>query len=244
MFDADRPITNSAQDKLNRTLFAKNLARCMLGHKDPNSFVVGLYGGWGTGKTSLLNLTLEELHAAGSNMLDEEKPIVLNFSPWSYSGQDLLIYNFFRRLSSTLRNVPNLQNGKQVIVRVNDRGPFAANRIIDLSYVAARKLGYYGHGTALVQVTSIDVPNPLRNNQQYFAHHTPHLYLQVGAFANIQNAERLEARIKHVTADNTRIVRGKLYRVQIGPLKGVAESDYLQERIERDGLGHAITMVG
>lgn len=115
MFDADRPITSSKQDKLNRSLFSKYLARCMLDHKDPNSLVVGLYGGWGTGKTSIINMVVEELKFAASNMFDDEKPIILNFSPWSYSGQDQLIYNFFRRLSSTIRNEPNLKNADRII---------------------------------------------------------------------------------------------------------------------------------
>ena len=115
MFDADRPIVKSEQDHLNRTIFAKYLARCMLDHKDPESLVVGLYGGWGVGKTSVINLVLEELNYAASNMLDEDKPIILNFSPWSYSGQDQLIYSFFRRFSSALRNVPYLENSERTI---------------------------------------------------------------------------------------------------------------------------------
>lgn len=47
MFDADRPIQSSTQDRLNRAIFSKYLARCMLDHKEPDSFVIGLYGGWG-----------------------------------------------------------------------------------------------------------------------------------------------------------------------------------------------------
>lgn len=115
MFDADRPIVRSEQDRLNRSVFAKYLARCMLDHKDPNSLVVGLYGGWGVGKTSVINLVLEELNFASSNLADDEKPIILNFSPWSYSGQNQLIYSFFRRLSSALRSVPYLENSEQII---------------------------------------------------------------------------------------------------------------------------------
>lgn len=115
MFDADQPITSSQQDRLNRSLFAKYLARCLLDHKETNSLVVGLYGGWGVGKTSILNLMTEELNFAATNSLEEEKPIILNFSPWSYSGQNQLIYSFFRRLSSTLRNVPYLENANRII---------------------------------------------------------------------------------------------------------------------------------
>lgn len=115
MFDADRPITKSDQDRLNRALFAKYLARCMLDHKEPESLVVGLYGGWGVGKTSIINLVIEELNFAASNMLDAEKPIILNFSAWSYSGQNQLIYSFFRRLSSVLRSVPYFENSDRII---------------------------------------------------------------------------------------------------------------------------------
>src|SRR3990167_10433450 len=115
MFNGDRPIQNVTSDRLNRALFSKYLARSMLDHIEPDSFVVGLYGGWGVGKTSIINLILEELNVAASNMLDSEKPIVLNFSPWSYSGQNELIYSFFRRLSSALRRVEYLENADRII---------------------------------------------------------------------------------------------------------------------------------
>ncbi len=115
MFDADRPITSKTQDRLNRAVFAKYLARCMLDHHDPDSLVVGLYGSWGSGKTSLINLTVEELNFASTNIEDKDKPIILNFSPWSYSGQGELIYSFFRRLSSALRGDPNLKDANRII---------------------------------------------------------------------------------------------------------------------------------
>ena len=115
MLDADRPITKNEQDRLSRSLFAKYLARCMLDHQDPESLVIGLHGPWSSGKTSLINLTLEELRFAASNMLDEEKPVILSFSPWSYSGQNQLIYSFFRRLSFTLRSVDYLENADRII---------------------------------------------------------------------------------------------------------------------------------
>lgn len=115
MFDADRPILKSDQDRLNRGQFARYLARCMLDHKDTDSFVVGLYGGWGAGKTSLINLVVEELNLAGSSLLEDEKPIILNFSPWSYSGQNQLIYNFFRRLSGVIRSAEHLENADRII---------------------------------------------------------------------------------------------------------------------------------
>lgn len=115
MYDADRPILNSAQDRLNRALFAKYLARSMLDHEDPESLVIGLFGESGVGKTSIINLVIEELNFAGTNLEDPIKPILLNFSPWSYSGQNQIIYNFFRRLSAILRNVEALENADRII---------------------------------------------------------------------------------------------------------------------------------
>ena len=142
--------------------------------------------------------------------------------------------------------VTNLENGRQVIVKVNDRGPFAENRILDLSYVAAKKLGYTGRGTALVQVTSIDAPNPLEKTRHLFAHHRPQMYLQVGAFTYLRNAEQLKNKLYHVTNRSIRITHqnARFYRVEIGPLQSVAESDTLQQRIAHSGLGHAYTTIG
>lgn len=140
MFDADRPITSSAQDKLNRTLFAKYLARCMLDHKDPNSLVVGLYGGWGSGKTSVINLVLEELRTASSSLIEAEQPIILNFSPWSYSGQDQLIYSFFRRLSSVLHDAHYLEHDNDIIYLLELYASYFTHKPIPKPYQPERTL--------------------------------------------------------------------------------------------------------
>ena len=117
--------------------------------------------------------------------------------------------------------VTNLENGKQIIVKVNDRGPFAPNRIIDLSYAAAKKLGYMSTGTALVEVASIDVPNP-NHTHLYYAIHRPKMYLQVGAFVEDVNANRLKSELKNITQHPVLIAHEnngrKLYVVKIGPL--------------------------
>lgn len=142
--------------------------------------------------------------------------------------------------------VTNLENGKQVIVKVNDRGPFAPNRIIDLSYAAAKKLGYERQGTAMVEVTSIDVENPLHKTVKQFAHKQPQLYLQVGAFSALDNAEQLKLQLQEITHHPIHIMHSnlhRLYKVQVGPLKGVGESDRLQLAIGKAGLGEAITVI-
>jgi rare lipoprotein A len=138
--------------------------------------------------------------------------------------------------------VTNLSNGKQVIVKVNDRGPFAPNRIIDLSYVAAKKLGYMKQGTALVRVTTIDLssPKPL--------HHIPGIYLQLGAFYDKHNASSLVTRAKGISNAPVHIVDKRkgwstLYRVQVGPLKGVGESDKVLSAFKKAGYRKAFTFI-
>lgn len=115
MFDADHPITSHQEDRLNRTTFAKYLARCMLDHHDSESTVIGLDGSAGSGKTSVINLVLEELQFAASNIEDPEKPIIINFNPWNYSGQHQLSYHFFRFVAATLRATPYLKENDQLI---------------------------------------------------------------------------------------------------------------------------------
>lgn len=72
----------------------------------------------------------------------------------------------------TYVEVTNLKNDRKIIVKVNDRGPFESNRIIDLSYVAAKKLGMLGHGTANVRVRAIN-PYALYNKEPLFSHSQP-----------------------------------------------------------------------
>jgi rare lipoprotein A len=149
--------------------------------------------------------------------------------------------------------VTNLENGKHAILRVNDRGPFKENRIIDLSYVAARKLGVWAKGTALVDVRAIDPAHPDRVAASPAAAAPParpapppraggpvKFYVQVGAFFERANAERMRLRVVQV-APNVRIVPGEshgqaVYRVQIGPLTDVDVSDRIVNSLNRIGL--------
>lgn len=75
----------------------------------------------------------------------------------------------------TYVQVTNLSNCRRVIVKVNDRGPFEANRIIDLSYVAAKKLGILGRGTAYVEVRAIDPERYWAKRRKITHHHTSRL---------------------------------------------------------------------
>ncbi len=155
-------------------------------------------------------------------------------------------------LPSYLR-VRNLNNGKSVVVRVNDRGPFRENRIVDLSYAAAAKLGIIGNGTGIVEIEALTGDEPVtqatnREPEPFPRAATPRLYLQVGAFTSRDNAENLKLRLadadlKSVHIQNSGLDATPLYRVRIGPLDSVDESDRLAARVAAQGLPSPIVVV-
>lgn len=157
-------------------------------------------------------------------------------------------------LPSYLR-VRNLNNGKSVIVRVNDRGPFLENRLVDLSYAAASKLGIIGTGTGIVEIEALTGDEPITQ----VANRTPEpdplpraaaprLYLQFGAFTSRDNAENLKLRLaesdlKSVHIQNSDHDATPLYRVRVGPLDSVDESDRLAARVTAQGLPKPVIVV-
>lgn len=152
----------------------------------------------------------------------------------------------------TYVEVTNLKNGKQVVVKVNDRGPFEKNRLIDLSYVAARKLGFSGNGTGLVKVAAID-PDAYRTGsgdaRLVSQDRYPRIYLQLGAFSTEANAANLQQRIKpylHYVSSHiepTSNHHHPLYRVRVGPITNVALADSITKRIISAGFQEPTTVV-
>ncbi|NLW03904.1 MAG: septal ring lytic transglycosylase RlpA family protein [Pseudomonadaceae bacterium] len=149
----------------------------------------------------------------------------------------------------TYVKVTNLSNNRQVIVRVNDRGPFVGNRIIDLSYAAAYRLDMIKTGTARVRVEAID---PIQWQAQQAKQQPPllafnssqgNVFLQVAALGNAQAAERLQHRVSQLTQAPVRVVaeQGKspLYRVQVGPLQGHSVQTTIQQ-LEATDLGRPL----
>lgn len=111
--------------------------------------------------------------------------------------------------------VTNLDNGRQAIVRVNDRGPFHSDRIIDLSYAAAVKLGFAQKGTAAVEIEVVDTDN-MRTASDAGASY----YLQVGAFRELESANRLQAQLSSQVSYPVAVASSSedaLHRVRIGP---------------------------
>jgi len=143
----------------------------------------------------------------------------------------------------TYARVTNLRNGRSVVVRINDRGPFVANRLIDLSYTAAAKLDMIRDGTTLVEVRALTpgAPDELTRSAQS---PPPSLYVQAGAFADAHNAQHLLERLHAAGLASAFILsplegRSRLYRVRLGPVSGVAEFDSLAARLAALGIRDA-----
>ena len=148
----------------------------------------------------------------------------------------------------TYVQVTNLKNGRRVVVKVNDRGPFHENRIIDLSYAAAYKLDMLSTGTALVEVKALNPGEHINKGVTHVWTRKPTMYLQVAALSNQVNAENLAQRLR-LTLKEAVVIRKAgttaqpIYRVQVGPLSDVSLSDSLYRKIEREHLGKPFTVL-
>ena len=160
----------------------------------------------------------------------------------------------------TYAQVTNLRNGKSVIVKINDRGPFHDNRLIDLSYAAAARLEILGQGTGLVEVEAIDPHRyaaeqskaRVAGSQPKLAadktaaavaeRQSTALYLQVGAFRERANAERLRSQLAAVELPGGLHIsegladRKRIYRVRIGPLQTVESADKVAQMLADQGI--------
>ncbi len=153
----------------------------------------------------------------------------------------------------TYVEVRNLRNDKRVIVRVNDRGPFVHNRLIDLSYAAALKLDMVRDGTSLVEVKAIsfdepppEAPSAAAAAPTVAATESPRpggtgVYVQVGAFGDEQNAERRYRLLQQNGFQDAFVVEERagsppLYRVRIGPIADVDQYDRVVAALSRIGI--------
>ncbi|MBS0378078.1 MAG: septal ring lytic transglycosylase RlpA family protein [Proteobacteria bacterium] len=136
--------------------------------------------------------------------------------------------------------VTNLRNGRSVVVRVNDRGPFVANRLIDLSYTAAAKLDMLREGTTLVELKTLTPGAPDEITRATEAP-PPALYVQAGAFGDPRNAEHLNAQLHAAGLANAFVLspvagQKSLYRVRLGPVNTVAQFDDLAQKLRALGI--------
>jgi len=158
----------------------------------------------------------------------------------------------------TYARVTNLENGRSVTVRINDRGPFHADRLIDLSYAAAVKLGIHIRGTGPVEVRAIVPPGmhagvgaappaaraagaAAAEPRQPMLVEAGDVLLQVGSYAERSNARRVQDQLERAGVRPVRIERAEVgaatvYRVRIGPID-VDRQGAVVERVQSLGLG-------
>jgi rare lipoprotein A len=143
----------------------------------------------------------------------------------------------------TFLKVTNLQNGRTTVVRVNDRGPFHDDRLIDLSYAGAVKLGFEKNGTARVRLEVVEevlekvIEEPVETAIEFF--------LQAGAFRDLTAADTLKAALSTLTGAPTYVVRvseDALFRVRLGPVAGRPEALRLQALITAADYGRPLIL--
>jgi rare lipoprotein A len=144
--------------------------------------------------------------------------------------------------------VKNLENNREVILRLNDRGPFVDGRIIDLSYAAAKELDMIKKGTAKVEVEVLGYPVYEGDNISFRkpdSYDAPFYRVQIGAFKVKENAERLaksfldrDIEVKIVEFQSR---EGLFYRVRVGSFKKIEEAERYQKELKK--LGFAKTFI-
>jgi len=159
----------------------------------------------------------------------------------------------------TYVEVKNLDNGKTIIVRVNDRGPFHQGRIIDLSYAAATKLGTIKHGTSNVEIRAIN-PRDEKKKQTLpqtkaliketlpspkILTNTPSLFIQVGAFSSLDNASKVKEYLANtlnlpVNIKPSSEQPGALFLVRTGPYSNVKAADVAKLKLQKQGFSNII----
>ncbi len=133
--------------------------------------------------------------------------------------------------------VTNLDNGKSIVVRVNDRGPFHSDRIIDLSYAAAVKLGYMEQGTAQVEVEVMEVVGVEDRRDPLYGNYR---YLQLGAFGREASAQTLVEALKPLLTAEVFVSVAEsdgtlLYRVRVGPVDDKSHLLAVQQQLQDIG---------
>jgi rare lipoprotein A len=145
----------------------------------------------------------------------------------------------------TYVRVRNLRNGKTLDLRINDRGPFARGRIIDLSYAAAKTLGVVGPGTAPVKVTALGAPalgakGGAAPGYVPVDYYSGNFTFQVGAFAERANAQRLVGQLnrRYRNAHMTTYFDGQrtFYRVRVGSSSDLEQAAAYEQALIRDGF--------
>lgn len=157
-YSTDRPIETGDQDLLGRASFSKQLGKAIYEYNGKDGLVIGLFGRWGTGKTSVINMAASEIETLAAN--DENKPLIMRFAPWNYSDKNNLISMFFQNLKSKIEVQDNEELKKKVGKALSDySGAFDALSVVPLvgsGLAAVLKTLAQTQGTNLMQEADLD----------------------------------------------------------------------------------------
>lgn len=137
--------------------------------------------------------------------------------------------------------VTNLANNRTVVVKINDRGPYVGNRLLDLSYAAAKKLGIKDTGTGKVEIKAISPLQALPQIQQTAASHNKHVFLELGNFGSRSKAVNLHRKLAAQHLAEPVILASKVskkgrYKIQMGPIKSSKSAEVLSYQLARLGI--------
>ncbi len=228
------------------TIFFLGLAGCAPKHLPPSGkFPSGTYRPYRVGRKTYYPLPssqgFEEIGYAswyGPNFHGRKTASGETYNMYSLTAAHKILP------MNTYVRVQNLDNNRSIVVRINDRGPFVRNRVIDLSYMAAKRLGIIGPGTAKVKITALGEARLAQNGQIHFATHPDFrhgdFYIQVGAFQNVSNAYALRQRLAR-RFGLVKVARaytfGKLfYKVQIDAPNSYEQAKKFERDIEEMGF--------
>lgn len=118
-FASDRPITTIEEDELDRSKFASELADALASWQGKDSLVVALHGSWGSGKSSIKNMALIRL-----DEISEDKPAVIQFSPWEWAAQEKITASFFEEISKSVGRIDESESGKKLAALLKKYGRY------------------------------------------------------------------------------------------------------------------------
>jgi len=159
-FSADRPIGSREEDLLGRASFADSLAAAIKGWKGNDSLVIALYGPWGSGKSSVKNMVLQSLRSA-----EVDSPLIVEFNPWQWSGQNQLVKVFLREIGLILARSDGSEDGKLRTAKWRTCGTDStdcANPRAELEALFAHLFGHTQEEFACILTTFPLVPEPVK----------------------------------------------------------------------------------
>jgi len=141
MYYSDNPIETSSEDFLDRKSFVKIFAKALLNSCNQDTFTIGLYGRWGSGKTSIINMTLNEIESIQDKLI--ERPIIIRFEPWHFSDSTQLLKQFLIRLANEFQSKKDKRTDKigQALTRYSTAFEFAEYIPIPVANTLIAKIG-------------------------------------------------------------------------------------------------------